>query len=119
MKLYYRKDIPVMAGSPRLIQLFQYLKQNVTSAPVLSRFDPDKPTFLKTDWSAEGIWWILMKPACDKESIQAMQLLKTTGKCNIDLTRNGARLQPIEFGSRICTAMENKLHSFVGEAAAG
>ena len=102
-----------------MIQLFQDLKQNVTSAPILAQFDPDTPISLKTDWSTEGMGWILMQPSCNKEYIQAMQLLKTTGKCNFDLTQNGARLQPIEFGSRICTAMENKLHTFVRESAAG
>ena len=35
---------------------------------MLARFDPDKPVFLKTDYSAEGMGWILMHPATDPES---------------------------------------------------
>ena len=95
------------------------MKGNVTSAPILTRFNPDKPTFLKTDWSAEVMGWILMKPFGYKESIKAIPLLKTNGKYNFDLNRDGARLQPIAFGLRICTEMESKLHSFIGEAASG
>ena len=86
LKSYYRKDIPIMAWSPCLIQLFHDIKWNVTSAPILTLFDPDKPTFLKTDWSSEGMGWILMQPFYDEESIEAMQLLKTDGTCNFDLT---------------------------------
>ena len=40
----------------------------VTVSPVLARFDPLKPTFLKTDWSAEGMGWILMQPTDYVES---------------------------------------------------
>ena len=42
----------------------------------------------------------------------------TTGNnCDFDVSMDGPRLRPIAFGSRACTAMESKLHSFVGEAA--
>ena len=70
LKLYYGKDIPVMAWSPRLIKLFQDLKQSVTSAPILARFGPDKPTLLITDWSAEGMGWILMQPFCNENPLK-------------------------------------------------
>ena len=36
-------------------------------SPVLSQFENNKETFLITDWSAEGIIWIIMQPADDKE----------------------------------------------------
>ena len=44
-----------MAWTPELATLFQELKVGVTNFPILTRFDPDKPTFLKTDWSTEGM----------------------------------------------------------------
>ena len=83
------------------------------------RYDPSVPIFLKTDWSAEGMGYILMQPSQDKVSQAALQQLMAGGECLFDLTTKGARLQPIAFGSRACTLMESKLHSFTGEAACG
>ena len=94
-KRFYRKEIPQMGWTPDLITLFEELKTGITSSPVLARFDADKPTFLKTDWSAEGMGWILMQPADDKESQLATKLLKDKGECKFDLSMNGARLKPI------------------------
>ena len=118
-KTYYRKEIPSTAWTPELTTLFAELKVGITSSPVLARFDADKPTFLKTDWSAEGMGWILMQPADDEESLKATKLLKETGECKFDLSMNGARLKPIFFGSRSCNEMERKYHSFTGEGACG
>ena len=44
--------------------------------------------------------WIPMQPAADDESIKAMKYLADTGVCLFDLSNNGARLNPIAFGSR-------------------
>ena len=63
--------------------------------------------------------WILMQPADDPTSIAATKTLLSGGKCLFDLTKSGARLQPISFGSRACTGLERRYHSFVGEAACG
>ena len=63
--------------------------------------------------------WIIMQPADDAESIAATKQLQSGGKCLFDLTLKGARLKPIGFGSRACTGLEKKYHSFVGEAACG
>ena len=68
-KQYYRKPTPQMAWTPDLISLFNELKTGITSSPVCARFDPLKPTFLKTDWSAEGMGWILMQHADSAKSI--------------------------------------------------
>jgi len=118
-KRFYRKELPQMGWTPELITLFEELKVGITSSPVLARFDPEKPTFPKTDWSAEGMGWILMQPADDDESTKAMQILKRTGEYQFDLSTNGARLKPIFFGSRSCNDMEKKYHSFTGEGACG
>ena len=63
--------------------------------------------------------WILMQPANDEESVAASKILLTTGECLFDLSKNGARLKPIAFGSRSCTLVEKSFHSFTGEAASG
>ena len=121
-KLYrqhMKSTIPVMAWSPMLLELFNDMKQCITSSPILIRYDPTRPVFLKTDWSAEGMGWILMQPAADDESRKASKTLQETGECRFDLSKNGARLRPVQFGSRACTTAERKFHSFVGEAACG
>ena len=95
-----------MAWSQELIALFEYLKTAITSSPVLIRYDPDQPLFLKTDWSSDGMGWILLQPAGDTESQKAAKTLLETGDCAFDLTKSGARLQPIAYGSRANTDSE-------------
>ncbi len=73
-KTYFRKAIPQLAWTPELIQLFADIKISITSGPILARYNTDKPTFLKTDWSADGMAWILMQPADDEESQRATKL---------------------------------------------
>ena len=55
VKQFYRKEIPSIAWTPALFKLFADLKVCITSAPILTRFDTTLPTFLKKDWSSEGI----------------------------------------------------------------
>ena len=116
---FLRQDIPLMAWSPDLVQLFADTKSMITSSPLLARFDPSKPVFLKTDWSAAGMAWILMQPDDSSESCAAMQLLKETGENNFDFSKDGPRLIPVHFGSRACTDKERWFHSFVGESTCG
>ena len=119
VKAHYRRPIPNANWTPELTKLFFDLKICITSSPVLARFDPGMPTFLKTDWSSAGMGWILMQPNDDNESIAATKLLRDTGECKFELTKNGARLKPIAFGSRACRDNEVNFHSFTGEAASG
>ena len=95
------------------------IKYFITSYPVLSRYDPDKPIVLDTDWSAEGIACILMQPDKDDESLKAAAHLDSTGECLFGMDLNGARLKTVSYESRVCTDMERKFHSFVGEATSG
>ena len=99
IKKYFRTDIPLLAWTPNIITLFHDIKVSITSSPVLARYDPSKPTFLKNDWSAKGMGWIFMQPADNEESIRATTPLLETGECLFDLTRGAARLQPTGFGS--------------------
>ena len=108
-----------MGWTTELIQLLKDLKVGITSSPVLSRFDPSKPTILKMDWSARGMSWILMQPADDDASVKATDTLKNTGEFLFDLDMEGPRLKPIKYGSRACTTSKKWFHSFIGKAAAG
>ena len=119
IKEYFRQHIPIMVWTPDLLRLFDDIKLAITTSPVLARYDPSKPTFLKTDWSAEGMGWIIMQPADDLDSFAATKLLQNGGPCLFDVSTKGARILPIAFASRCCTDMEKRYHSFVGEAACG
>ena len=116
---YLRKDIPLMAWSPDLVQLFHDIKVMITSSPLLARFNTAKPVFLKTDWSAAGMAWILMQPDDSEASIAATKVLLETGINQFDVTMDGPRLVPVRFGSRACLDKEKWFHSFVGEGACG
>ena len=111
VKLFYKKTIPQQYWTPDLVKVFADLKLCITSSPILAKSDTTRSTFLKTDWSSEGKGWILMQTSDDKESIKAIKNLASTGICLFDLSKNGARLKHIAFGSRSCTV--NKLLSFI------
>lgn len=116
---YRRKNIPASAWTQELQSLFQDFKELIISSPLLARYDPTKPTFLKTDWSAYGMGWILCQPDDSPLSLKAITKLQSTGECDFDLTMKGPRLRPIAFGSRACLNTEQHFHSFVGEIACG
>jgi hypothetical protein len=119
MSEFHRLPIPPDRWNPDLVSLFDKLKRDIVSSPLLARFDSGKPSFLKTDWSAAAFGFILMQPDDSAESVAAMDHLLFTGECMFDLTLKGARLRPVRFGSRRCTPQEQHYHSFVGEAAVG
>ena len=116
---YARRKIPTSAWTKELKELFHQLKTSLTSSPVPARYDSLLPIFLKTDWSALGIGFIIMKPNNDDVSTVSLSFLKSTGENNFDKVIDGPRLQPILFGSRKCTESESHYHSFVGEVATG
>ena len=60
-----------------------------------------------------------MQPVDDEESTRAATTLKETGKCLFDLTKNGASLKHVAFGSRGCNANEVNFQSFTVEGAYG
>ena len=83
-RLHHRKVIPSTVWKPDLIQLFNKCKKNITSSLVLARYDSDKPVFLKTDWSAEGMGYILLQPDDSVEAHAASIKLAETGECDFD-----------------------------------
>jgi hypothetical protein len=101
---HHRHPIPSSQWTPLLSAVWEELKLGITSSLCLARYDASKPCFLKTDWSALGMGWVLMQPDDSPASVIAM---------------SGARLRPVRFGSHSCTDRERHFHSFVGEAACG
>ena len=98
----------MMVWTQYLIALFYKLKFSIISSPVLSRFDPVKSTFLRTDWSAEGMGWITTKPANNEESQKATTHLKKTGECLFQISKHGSRLKPVAFEPLSFNNMESK-----------
>ena len=60
-----------------------------------------------------------MQPENDEDSKKATVKLLQDGICLFDLSKGGARLKPVAFGSRSCNINEKHFHSFTGEAACG
>ena len=102
-----------------LIELFESCKDHIITSPLLQRYDSSKPTFLKTDWSAGGMEYILMQPDNSPESLAAIFHLESTGKCLFDCKYSGPRLMTVVFNSRTNLDHEKHYHSFVGEIACG
>ena len=116
---HLHKKIPSTAWTPELKRLFESLKHDVTSSPVLARYDSSKPCFLKTDWSSRAMSFILMQPDNSSESSAALKKTIPYQDNNFETTLGGARLQPIASGCRLCTESESHHHSFIGEIGAG
>jgi hypothetical protein len=119
VRRYSRKAIPIVEWTETRIALFDSMKEALTSSPVLAQFDSSKPVFLKTDWSASGMGFILMQPDGSKESLAAIAKLAVGEDNEFDTAMTGARLWPVLFGSRKCDDRETRYHSMVGEAACG
>ena len=97
---------------------FEYLRNAVLEYPILIRANPAKRFYLKTDFSALGMGYVLCQPDDSEAAIQAIQEEDTGGKCQFDLCLSKLRLHPVLFGSRKCLNNERYFHSFVGEATA-
>ena len=118
-RLYHCQPVPVLAWSPMLVELFESCKDHLITSPLLQRYDTSKPTFLKTDWSAGGMVYILMQPDNSPESLAAILHLESTGEFLFELKPSGPRLMPIIFNSRANLEHEKHYHSFVGDIACG
>ena len=63
--------------------------------------------------------FILMQPDDSENSATALEILKSTGENNFDLSLEGPRLQPIDSGCRLYKEGESHHHSCIGEISAG
>ena len=115
------RDTPIKPTdwTPELEALFLKLKHDLTSSPVLARFDSTNPAFLKTDYSSFGMGYVLMQPDNSASSFAAVARLTEGCDNDFDTTMKGARLCPVKFGSRRCDRSKQSYHSFVGETACG
>ena len=100
-----------MVWSPTLISLFFQCKNNLTTSPLLLRFDGSKLVFLKTDWSATGMEFIVIQLDNSPESLLELHHLSNTGECRFDLTMKDARLCHVAFGFRSNRTFEVHYHS--------
>ena len=116
---YHRKIIPTPLWTTDLLDLFQLCKTNLTSSPVLARFDSNKPAFLNTDWSAEGMGYILLQPDDSVEAVSVTKLLLETGECLFELLPTSPRLRAVTFNPRGNKSYEQSYRSFVGKTTCG
>ena len=77
-KKYTKRSIPEAAWDQSLIATFENLKVSIISSPLLARYDSSNPLFLKTDWSATRMGYILMQPDNSDASKLAMARLIST-----------------------------------------
>ena len=106
-----------MVWSPTLIGLFSEYKSNILISPLLFRYDSFKSVFLKTDWSATGIGFIVMQLDNSPASLELLQHLSKIGEWHFDFDLKGARLYPVTFGSCSNHKFKEHYHFFVDEFA--
>ena len=98
-------------------QTFCSCKSNLVTSPLLLSYDNSRSIFLKTDWSAGGIGYILMQLDDSPDYLAAVAHLTTTGEYLFDVSLDGPILRPVLFGSRANLSYERNYHSFVREVA--
>ena len=80
---YYRQPIPILSWNLTLITLFHNWKNHLVTSPLLLRYDSTKPVFLKTNWSAGGMEYILMQADDTSQSVAIVQLLEHKDECTL------------------------------------
>ena len=119
MKLDYTEAITPQIWTPAVAASWNGIKESILGDPCLARFDHRKLTVIRTDFSAAGFGYVLLQPADDPVSIDAMMKCME-GKGFDFLTKDSrAILRPVSFGSRRARNNESKLHSHLGEGFAG
>lgn len=99
--------------------LFKKIKQNVMSIPCLKRANCLRPFFLKTDWLATSMGWVLMQAAEDDALQEALAELAAGKECRFNASQNGPWLRLVLFGAQWCKGKECNYHLMVGKAATG
>ena len=85
-RTFHRKLIPIISWTSSLITLFDDCKNQLVTSPLSLRYDNSKPAFLKTDWSAVGMSYILMKADESLQFLEALTLLEATDEFTFDLS---------------------------------
>ena len=102
-----------------MITLFDDYKNQLVTSPLLLRYNSSKPVFLKIDWPAGGMGYILMQDNEYPQSLVTLTVLDNTGECTFDFPFDGSRLRHVSFGSCSNRTFEVHYHSFVDEVACG
>ena len=118
-QLCHRQRIPLLAWTLTLLLLVEQRKKHLTTSPVLAWFDNENSIFLKTDWSAESMGFILMQPNDSTKSLVATIKLRSTSIYDFHLTSTSFSLRPFYFNLRANKEYERDHYSFVGEVACG
>ena len=80
----------------------------------LMHYNCELRCYLRTDWSAIGMLFVLLQPASDPESLAAMHRKIAGGPYEFMLPNAKCHLRPVCFGSCKYRGQENKLHSHLG-----
>ena len=105
-----------MAWSPFHISLFNTCNSNLFSSPLFRRYDSSKSVSLMTDWSTNGMNYILIQPDISSDSLKALRTIEESGNCSFELILAGPSLRPILFVSWSILPYEMNHHSFAGES---
>ena len=119
MKLDYTEPITPQIWTPSVAGSWTGIKESILGDPCLARFDHRKLTVLRTDFSAAGFGYVLLQPADDPISINAMNKCMAGNGFDFLTKDSRAILRPVAFGSRRARNNESKLHSHLGEGFAG
>ena len=63
------------------VSLFNTCKSNIPSSPLFLCYNSSKPVSLKTDWSTNGMGYILMQPDNSSDSLKTLRTLEESGNC--------------------------------------
>ena len=99
--------------------LLESMKTDLTSLPVLARYDSTLSTLLKTGWSVLGMGFIIMQPDTSETTGITLERIMIIDENTFDTSLKGSRLRSILFGSRNYTEIESHYLSFVDEVAKG
>ena len=97
-----------------MLRLFEALKVDIISSPIIVRYDQTKPCFLKKDWISITMYFVLIQLDNSVESAKAIEPLITYTYNNFDRSMPGARLQPVVSRCRLCTDSERHRRIFIG-----
>ena len=116
---FYHQPIPLLSWNLSLIALFNDCKNYIVSSLLLLWHDRSKPSFIKINWSAGGMGYILMQADDSSKSVAAIPLLEDKGECTLNSSLDGPRLWPVFFDTRSSQPFEIHYHSFISEFACG
>ena len=94
------------------------IKNALLADPLLRRADTNKRIYLRTDFSSFGFGFVILQPANDKVSQDAMIREEAGGVCEFDMKKKGPRLLPCAFGSKKIAGYQKHVHGSLGEGLA-